>query len=140
MGGLGRLDYDQGQIFIGDFLHGEMQAGVVYEYDGVEAMVKDTMQGANWNNPIDWTIVAQFPFPGQAVQLPPRSSPEQHVQQPVQREPVEIRQMETQRMQPEAVRTEVLETQAGEPFLMEGSPFTVVLVVVMFAGLAASGV
>lgn len=136
--GLGELRYDQGPVFMGNFDSGHMWEGVVYTpaADGGVA-VQDTMKHGRWTSPVDWNIVSKYPSSSSTQQpTPPPPSPPKRMQPD---------QMESQRewrqtlQENEMNDQEVPEASTIEPFLAEGSPIVVIIVVVAFWMLAASG-
>jgi len=66
--GKGRLEYDFGYTFVGQFLHGTMDEGVAYDAAGV---VKFTMSSGQWTSGFDEDIMHKLPsFFARAVDTP----------------------------------------------------------------------
>lgn len=167
--GLGKLEYDQvaqeHNVFVGDFMHGEMWEGVVFDTASSEPVAKNTLRDGAWTDSMDLQIVARHPFTGQAAEARtsrtestqhaapqstmPRPSGSQHAEpevqnpasggMPAQEPPAEDNSADGANSRlPGKMHQQI--SPSTEPFMAEGSPYMVAFVVVMFAGLAASGV
>ena len=55
--GKGKLKYDQGSVFVGEFAQGAQLRGVAYSH----GKAKYTMEAGSWNKELNMDLVVEFP-------------------------------------------------------------------------------